>query len=281
MRIIRFGSLMLLLCLVALITSCQSTVPVYIKVTGRGVAEVVPTEGTLPPPPPPQTADMSWAEGDIIAIGHGVPPASPVSASQGKLLAKQAAKVDAQRNLLEQIEGVRVSAKTTVKNFMTESDVIHTQVDGLIAGAEVVSEQELDDGSFEVKLRLNMHPLARIIPPSELVPPPPAPPSGTIPGQSLTLHSFSDGARSVAQARLMAEEAAKKDGLRQILEQLKGVVITGSTTVENFMTTDDRIRARVEGIIRGARVVDTRYNEDGTVEVDMVLEHPDISQVVR
>jgi len=270
MRIIRFGSLMLLLCLAALITSCNSTVPVYIKVTGRGVAEVVPTEGTVPPPPPPQTADMSWAEGDIIAIGHGVPPAASVNTSQGKLLAKQAAKVDAQRNLLEQIQGVRVSAKTTVKNFMTESDVIHTQVDGLIAGAEVVSEQELDDGSFEVKLRLNMHPLARIIPPSEPVPPPPAPPSGTIPGQ-----------KSVAQARLMAEEAAKKDAMRQILEQLKGVVITGSTTVENFMTTDDRIRARVEGIIRGAQVVDTRYNQDGTVEVDMVLENPDISQVVR
>ena len=270
MRIICFGSLMLLLCLVALITSCHSTVPVYIKVTGRGVAEVVPTEGMLPPPPPPQTADMSWAEGDIIAIGHGTPPAAPVSATQGKLLAKQAAKVDAQRNLLEQIEGVRVSAKTIVKNFMTESDVIRTQVDGLVAGAEVVSEQELDDGSFEVKLRLNMHPLAKIIPPSEPVPPPPAPESRTIPGQ-----------RTAAQARLMAEDAARMDGMRLILEQLKGVVITGSTTVENFMTKDDRIRARVEGIIRGARVVDTRYNQDGTVEVDMILEHPDIRQVVK
>jgi hypothetical protein len=79
----------------------------------------------------------------------------------------------------------------------------------------------------------------------------------------------------------MAEEAARKDGMRQILEQLKGVVITGSTTVENFMTKDDRIRARVGGIIRGAKVVDTRYNQDGTVEVDMVLEHPDIRQVVK
>lgn len=259
MKIIRFGSLMLLLCLALAITSCQSTIPVHIKVTGRGVAEVAPPEGPSPPPPP-QAPDMSWAEGDIIAIGHGVPPASSISTAQGKLLAKQAAKVDAQRNLLEQVEGVHVSAKTTVKNFMTESDEIRTQVNGLIAGAEVVSEQELDDGSFEVKLRLNMHPLARIIPPPEIA---------------------SGGQKIPAQARLMAEEAAKKDAERQILEQLKGVVITGNTTVENYMTKDDRIRARVEGIIRGATVIDTRYNEDGTVEVDMVLDNPDINQVIR
>jgi len=89
------------------------------------------------------------------------------------------------------------------------------------------------------------------------------------------------GPLTSGQARLMAERAAKADAYRQLLEQLKGVAISSTTTVEDFMTKSDRIRSRVMGVVRGARVTDSRFHEDGTVEVDMVLDCPDIRQVIR
>ncbi|MCB0220805.1 MAG: LPP20 family lipoprotein [Chrysiogenetes bacterium] len=70
-------------------------------------------------------------------------------------------------------------------------------------------------------------------------------------------------------ARLFAERAAQVDGYRNLLETVKGVRVDSETVFENFMTTSDVIRTRVEGIVRGARVIDKRYMSDGAVEVTM------------
>lgn len=72
-----------------------------------------------------------------------------------------------------------------------------------------------------------------------------------------------------AQARLMAERAAKIDAMRNLLEQAYGVVIKSRTTVRDFITQNDTIRAKVEAYIKGARVTDTKYLSDGSVEIEM------------
>jgi len=74
-------------------------------------------------------------------------------------------------------------------------------------------------------------------------------------------------APNIAAARLGAERAAKADALRNILETIKGVRIDSQTLVVNAMTQNDYIRTQVHGIVRGARVVNTRYLSDGAVEV--------------
>jgi hypothetical protein len=72
---------------------------------------------------------------------------------------------------------------------------------------------------------------------------------------------------NAAQARAMAQRAAVVVALRNLLEIVKGVRVDSETVVENFMTTSDVIRTRVDGIVRGARVVKTEYMSDGAVEV--------------
>lgn len=78
-----------------------------------------------------------------------------------------------------------------------------------------------------------------------------------------------------AQARLMAERAAKVDAMRNLLEQAYGVTIRSHTTVKDFITQNDTIKAKVDAYIRGARVVDTKYLSDGSVEIEMevILDH--------
>jgi hypothetical protein len=74
-------------------------------------------------------------------------------------------------------------------------------------------------------------------------------------------------APNIAAARIGAERAAKADALRNLLETVKGVRIDSQTLVVNAMTQNDTIRTQVQGIVRGARVVNTKYLSDGGVEV--------------
>ncbi|MBI4776651.1 MAG: LPP20 family lipoprotein [Deltaproteobacteria bacterium] len=72
-------------------------------------------------------------------------------------------------------------------------------------------------------------------------------------------------------ARPMAIRAATLDGYRNLLEIVKGVQVDGNTTVEDFMTKSDVINATVKGMVKGARITDTKYLEDGTVEIVMLM----------
>jgi len=76
---------------------------------------------------------------------------------------------------------------------------------------------------------------------------------------------------NAAQARAMAERAAYVVALRNLLEAVKGVRVDSESTVENFMVTNDVIRTRVDGIVKGARIVKTQYMSDGSVEVQVAM----------
>lgn len=75
-------------------------------------------------------------------------------------------------------------------------------------------------------------------------------------------------ATSPAQARLGAERAAKMDAFRNLLEQARGIQITAGRTVGDEMAKDE-VRGRVEGVIRGYKVANTRYFSDQGVELDV------------
>ncbi len=92
--------------------------------------------------PPASQADASMIiSGFVEATGFGTVDANRTrNPVQARLLAKRAAMVDAQRNLLEMIEGVRVTSGTTVRDAQLESDVIANRVKGLLKGAFVLNE---------------------------------------------------------------------------------------------------------------------------------------------
>lgn len=75
-------------------------------------------------------------------------------------------------------------------------------------------------------------------------------------------------ATSPAQARLGAERAAQLDAFRNLLAQVKGLQISAGKTMNEAMAKDE-IKAKVEGIVRGFKIVGKRYYSDGGVEVDV------------
>ena len=72
---------------------------------------------------------------------------------------------------------------------------------------------------------------------------------------------------SAAQARALARRAAIADAYRQIAEQIQGVQVDASTTVENMMVTSDTVRTHVSAIVRGARIVDEKALSDSAYTV--------------
>jgi hypothetical protein len=78
-------------------------------------------------------------------------------------------------------------------------------------------------------------------------------------------------APNAAAARLGAERAAKLDALRKALEALKGLQIRAGQTVGQKLESSPVIQAEVEGVIRGFKVVDTRYFSDGGVQIDVLV----------
>ncbi len=99
---------------------------------------------------------VNWTDGYIEAVGIGAPPQRNIGTPQARPMALRAAQVDAYRNLLEVVNGVRVDSTTTIRDFTVESDIINTQVQGMVKGAKTMKQEYLSDGTVEVTVRMPM-----------------------------------------------------------------------------------------------------------------------------
>lgn len=97
-----------------------------------------------------------WTEKVIKVVGSGAMPAN-VSQGQGRLLAERAAISDAYRQLAEVINGVKITSQTTVKDFVVESDVIKTSVEGFIKGARRGEKILNPDGTVDYELYVSLY----------------------------------------------------------------------------------------------------------------------------
>ncbi len=77
-------------------------------------------------------------------------------------------------------------------------------------------------------------------------------------------------ATSEAQRNITAQRAAKLDAARNLLELMKGVNLSSSTTTRGAMVESDTINASIQGRLMGLRPVgEPRYFSDGSVQVKL------------
>ena len=129
------------------------------------------------------------------------------------------------RNLLEITKGVQVDSATSVKDFTVGSDVVDTQVNGLVKGAEVVDQQYMPDGRAEVKLRIPLYGnLAQIIMPLAMAKPPAAPalteaapaPSAPVGYTGMVIDARGIQARPAMSPRIFDEDGKEVYGLANV-----------------------------------------------------------------
>lgn len=101
---------------------------------------------------------INWTEQYVEAKGMSVIDYDRFpNQAQARAMAIRGAIVEAQRNLLEIVQGVNVVSETKVKDMMVQSDFIYTRVEGLVKGAQQVGEPIEKDGMIEVRLRMPLY----------------------------------------------------------------------------------------------------------------------------
>ena len=122
--------------------------------------------------------NINWSAGYIEAVGIGALPDNLIRKINARPIALRAAQKNALNNLLEITKCVQVDSATSIKDFTMESDVVDTQVNGLVKSAIVADYQYMSDGTAEVKLRIPLYgnltkiimPLAMAIPQAAPIP---------------------------------------------------------------------------------------------------------------
>jgi len=82
---------------------------------------------------------------------------------------------------------------------------------------------------------------------------------------------------SAPQKRILAIRAAKVAALRELAEIVDGVAVSGETIVKDASIQSDTIRAAVQGMVKGAKVIQEAYDpmtEMGAVYLSISMQGP-------
>jgi hypothetical protein len=105
-----------------------------------------------------QKGSVNWTGQYIEAEGNSVFDTLRFKLkNQARLMARRGAIVDAQRNLLEIVNGVLVEGQTTVKDLVVVSDEVKTRVSGMLKGAVEMGPVRYEDGVATVRLRIPLY----------------------------------------------------------------------------------------------------------------------------
>ena len=104
-----------------------------------------------------------------------------------------------------------------------------------------------------------------------VAPPPPPPIIVRVSGYG-ALQTPEDAASE--PKRLKALRASKLDALRNMAERIYGTRVTGTSTVKDFVLSEDGFATQVDTIVRGARVVSVTENKGQGFETVLELELP-------
>jgi len=109
---------------------------------------------------------------------------------------------------------------------------------------------------------------------------------------STGIGAISPLAQNPGMARATAVRAAKMDALRNLLEAVMAITVTSETTVRGSAIENDVIKTSVEGMVKGAKMLDLngdgkidyssdiRYLSDTSIEIEMGVHMSGISSIV-
>ena len=92
----------------------------------------------------------------ITGMGYASVSSQPAkSVNQRRLMAIRAARLEAMRNLTEQVHGMKINSRTTIIDAIVQNDSLRATVDGLIVGAKTVRINPVGTDTYEVVLELD------------------------------------------------------------------------------------------------------------------------------
>lgn len=93
----------------------------------------------------------------ISAVGYApISTQSGMSKNEKSLMAMKASKLDAYRELAEQVYGQKVDGNQTLANMVLENSQLASSVQGVIRGARVVKAYPVGEDTYATELELDM-----------------------------------------------------------------------------------------------------------------------------
>jgi hypothetical protein len=223
----------------------------------------------------------------VNAPAVALPPIWKNISPSERLSLTRAAEIDATRLLAERIAGVQIDGSTTVRDLSETDDRVRAELQTFITGVKTSEGPTYtEDGRVEVVRQVNIEQLINRI--EERY--------SRRDGGS-TSSSFSntlsekrkvvfDALGSAAirgsegQRRLMAKRAAEVDAYRRLAERAGQTQITSTTTVANFVTQDDTVKAAVVNAVKNAETTEIEFLPDGTAKVTLRMALGPVVRVV-
>jgi hypothetical protein len=85
------------------------------------------------------------------------------SLNQRRLLAMRAARLDALRDLTEQVHGIRLTSDSVLRDAVMRDDLLAARVEGTLRGARTLSIDPRGDDGYAVTLQLDVDTLAYVL----------------------------------------------------------------------------------------------------------------------
>ena len=202
----------------------------------------------------PESGGSVGVDDFVEASGHGLPAPDADGEFDRRRTALEAARASAMAELVEKIEGVRVSRTVSVRNMRYAGGKTDISVAGTLTGVRVVKSQyDEKAGTAAVTLRVGLDSEGKPVP-ERLLPAP-------LPSLSLR--------------RAQAEEAARYEAMAKLREELGGAYVAQETTVKDLTLKHHSARLEVEGLVAGGVefsdpvwVSDERCQVKARLEVD-------------
>ncbi|MEA3464606.1 MAG: hypothetical protein U9R29_01085 [Thermodesulfobacteriota bacterium] len=197
--------------------------------------------------------------------------ATSVLAGNKRIMSIRAAKVLAERALVESIYGLKLRATESVQNMVAASfeGTTESKTKAMIKGVkyeDVIYEAESDIAKVTAIVSL--------------------PSITNIDGQTMDLHNkvfrrvgFATSTPSQA-IPLMAMRAAELDAYKQLIKQVVGFQLESETSVENFMLKSDSVKTKVMATIYMAELVEYGWDDYGDAFVILQLNVAEISTML-
>ncbi len=109
---------------------------------------------------------VASAQATPVFVGRGfaqVAGQPGATRNERRLMAMRAARLDALRDLTEQIHGIRISSESSLGDAVLRSDRLHATVQGTLRGARTVSIQPKGDDGYEVVLEIDPDTVAYVL----------------------------------------------------------------------------------------------------------------------
>ena len=197
----------------------------------------------------------------IRAEGKGNAYPAIQDVDEAKMLSEKEAVIEAENNLANIIAEIKIGTKKNFADLMFEKKSEAGKLFEIIGKAKIVDKIANSDGSVSVTLELDVMELQKMVKDKMKV------------WKSIYKISMVEYMKEYpALARITTERAAKLDGFRRLAEKIYGTVVSSNTLVKDMTLANDTITNVVQGIVQGAKVIETTYYSDGSVKVLMEID---------